>query len=403
MTLKKISIILMILRHLTLTGAVLAVSAAQEGLQPTSGSEAVLPTAIRFAETNERLESYFPEDIEVIGRYDATIDPTANFTIEPINRDSPLEVKRNTPIGALDAVAQSAEMNYTTYYYRPHDAVYVSSINEFEEDPERDLIWFTFWQINDTYVYVHPDSLNHTLSDGETFWLIFCDLSEYDPTDPRDFRAYWTVAGLSITVTFGEENVTPGQNGNVTSGQNGNATPGQTPVEQMGLGEVIGEDANLSILAALISVTDLTAALQGEGPYTVFAPENDAFESLTPDILAGIFTDEEERTRVLSNHVVNGSYPTAELLNMTQDGNTTTLTTLAGTDLTVTASGSVLMVDNATVIGPENNTSNGVVQVIDAVLLPPENQTTQPAIPTVNATEQPTPLVNMTGIPEGTL
>jgi uncharacterized surface protein with fasciclin (FAS1) repeats len=209
------------------------------------------------------------------------------------------------------------------------------------------------------------------------------------------------------------ENVTPEPAENVTPEPAENVTPEPTPADEMTIDEAIGEEENLSTLASLLNATDLAVTLRDEGPYTVFAPGNDAFGNLSTEELIRILINEEELTRVLSNHVVNGSYTAAELLNMTGEGNLTTLTTLAGTDLTVTANGSALMVDNTTVMGPEINASNGVVHVIDAVLLPPENLTAQPVTttttPMVNATgqptplEQPTPLVNMTGFPEGAL
>ena len=81
---------------------------------------------------------------------------------------------------------------------------------------------------------------------------------------------------------------------------------------------------------------------------------------------------------MLSNHVVNGSYTAAELLNMTQSGNLTPLTTLAGENLTVSESDGELMVDGATVRVPEISASNGFVYIIDRVLIPPENTTGQP-------------------------
>jgi len=363
MALRKVFGILTILCLLTLTGAVLAVSAQET--QPPIGSD---------------LEYELPMDtMEVIGRYNVTIDPTENFTVEPINLDSPLEVRRDTPIGALDAVARSnnSTLSYTTYYYTISDRLAVDSITNgtTEYAYEEDKIWYVLNYLNETYHETSLDTRTHNLTDGETLWFIYSDLSNYDPRyESRTDRA---IAGLSITVTFGEENVTTG---NVTPTQTtnattGNVTPTQTPAELMSLNEVIGEDDNLSVFAGLLNATNLSTTLQGEGPYTVFAPSNDAFGNLSSEVFVAVLTDNTEQMRVLSNHVVNGSYPAAELLNMTQSGNTTTLTTLIGTNLTVSANDSVLMVDNATISMPEINASNGVVHVIDRVLVPPENTT----------------------------
>ncbi len=402
--LRKVFSILTILCLLTLTGTVLAVSAAEETSQSAPGIEMADPAAIRFA-IGDELEYELPIDtMEVIGRYNVTIDPTENFTVEPINLDDPLEVEGDTPIGALDAVARSEGLNYTTYYYTVSDRLVVDSIGEYVY--EEDQIWYVLNDLNETFHETDTDARDHNLTDGETFWFIYCDLSDYDPRyESRTDRA---VAGLSITVTFGEgnvtptptvnvtpevtenatptstipgvliptptttpENVTPVTTDNVTPGPTENVTPMPTPAGQMDLGEVIDEDGNLSIMAGLISVTDLAATLQNEGPYTVFAPANDAFGNLTPEVIAGILTDDNVRTQVVSNHVVNGSYTAAELLNMTEGGNTTTLTTLAGENLTVSESGGLLMVDNATISALEINASNGIVHVIDRVLVPP--------------------------------
>ncbi len=114
--LRKVFSILTILCLLTLTGTVLAVSAAEETSQSAPGIEMADPAAIRFA-IGDELEYELPIDtMEVIGRYNVTIDPTENFTVDPINLDDPLEVEGDTPIGALDAVARSEGLNYTTYY-----------------------------------------------------------------------------------------------------------------------------------------------------------------------------------------------------------------------------------------------------------------------------------------------
>jgi uncharacterized surface protein with fasciclin (FAS1) repeats len=361
MTLRKVFGVLTILCLLTLTGAAIPAPAAQETSQPAPEIRNADPTAVRLA-IGDELEYALPMDtMEIIGRYNVTIDPTENFTVEPLNLDSPLEVKRNTPIGALDAVARSGELNYTTYYYTVSDKLVIDSINGYVY--QEDQVWFALYDLNETFYETSRDTKEHNISDGETLWFIYCDLSDYDPRyESRTDRA---VAGLSITVTYGEETVTP-------------PIVSPIPTEQKSLDAVIGENSNLSILASLLNATDLPATLQDRGPYTVFAPSNDAFGNLSPETLAAILTDSSERTRVLSNHVVNGSYTAAELLNMTQSGNLTPLTTLAGENLTVSESDGELMVDGATVRVPEISASNGFVYIIDRVLIPPENTTGQP-------------------------
>ena len=378
LVLRKVSGILAILCLLTLTGTGLAVSA-----QPLGAD----------------LELALPIDtMEVIGEYNVTINPAENFTVEPINLDAPLDVRRDTPVGALDAASRSGgvnatALNYTTYYYTISQRLTVDTINEYLYQDEQ--FWLVLNKLNETFYETNTDALAHNLSDGETIWFIYCDLSDFDPE--REQIPERAVAGLSIKVTFGGGNVTP--------------TP-TVDGEQNGLVEVIRGDDNLSFMASLLNATDLQATLRGDGPYTVFAPQNDAFGNLSPEVFTGILIDENERTRVLSNHVVNGSYTAAELLNMTEGGNTTSLTTLAGVNLTVSVNGSVLMIDNATIGGPEVNASNGVVHVIDKVLVPPPPANVTPVetvapvenvTSTVNQTQTVNPVVNMTELPVGAI
>jgi hypothetical protein len=201
MTLRKVFGVLTILCLLTLTGAAIPASAAQETSQPAPEIEMADPTAVRLA-IGDRLEYELPMDtMEIIGRYNVTIDPTENFTVEPLNLDSPLEVKRNTPIGALDAVARSGKLNYTTYYYTASDQLIIDSINEYVY--QDDQLWFALYDLNKTFYETNGDTKEHNLSDGETLWFIYCDLSDYDPRyESLIDRA---VAGLSITVTYGKE------------------------------------------------------------------------------------------------------------------------------------------------------------------------------------------------------
>jgi len=167
----------------------------------------------------------------------------------------------------------------------------------------------------------------------------------------------------------------------------------------MNLIDVIAENDNLSFFAVLLNATDLVTTLQSGGPYTVFAPSNDAFGNMPREAFASLLTDDGERMRVLSAHVVNGSYTAAALLNVTRGGNTTTVKTLAGGNLTISANGSVLSIDNATIVAPDINASNGVVHVIDRVLSPPAEGPgpTVPAgvvlPPTTPATVTPVPAI----------
>ena len=120
-----------------------------------------------------------------------------------------------------------------------------------------------------------------------------------------------------------------------------------------------------SLVAALVHA-DLVTALQGDGPFTVFAPTDDAFAAAGID-LTTFDTDEENETLVdiLTYHVYAGSVEAAEVT----DGMTATM--LNGDDATFTVTNESVMIGDATVTMADVMASNGIIHVIDKVLIPP--------------------------------
>lgn len=124
---------------------------------------------------------------------------------------------------------------------------------------------------------------------------------------------------------------------------------------------------SLGTLVAAVTAAGLVDTLKGTGPFTVFAPTNDAFAKLPAGTVASLLTKEKKAdlTSVLTYHVVAGSY-TADKVT---DG--LTLKTVNGKDLRFSIKdGKVMINGNSTVVLPNVATSNGVVHVIDTVLLP---------------------------------
>lgn len=128
--------------------------------------------------------------------------------------------------------------------------------------------------------------------------------------------------------------------------------------------ELAAENPQLSQLVAAIEAAGLTDALEQAGPLTVFAPNNDAFAQLNQSDLTALLSDPTSLGDILEYHVVEGSYPSSEL----SDGDT--LTTMEGTDLTVSVDGSTITVGGAEVVQPDIQAGNGVIHVIDGVLQP---------------------------------
>ena len=118
-------------------------------------------------------------------------------------------------------------------------------------------------------------------------------------------------------------------------------------------------------LAKLLTDADLIGVMKGPGPYTVFAPTDEAFAKLPPGTLEKLLADKEQLTRILTYHVVSGDVQAAEVVKLTS------AKTVEGADVKITVKGNGVMVNQAHVVKTDIETSNGVIHVIDAVLLPP--------------------------------
>jgi uncharacterized surface protein with fasciclin (FAS1) repeats len=131
-------------------------------------------------------------------------------------------------------------------------------------------------------------------------------------------------------------------------------------------------------LVAAVKAAGLVETLEGPGPFTVFAPTNEAFDKLPPGTVADLLKPENkgELTKILTYHVVSGRYSSAELMKQAKmDGGKTTLKTVEGETLTVEDRDGRLAIidakgDMAWVTIPNVYQSNGVIDVINKVLMP---------------------------------
>lgn len=139
---------------------------------------------------------------------------------------------------------------------------------------------------------------------------------------------------------------------------------------------------NLSTLVKAVTAADLTATLSGPGPYTLFAPTDDAFSRLPPDTLAQLMKPENKAllAKVLTYHVVPGTIDFAQLkAQITAGGGSATLTTVAGQPLKATITGNNVVTltsvnGNVSYLEtPDVHQSNGIVHVVNGVLLPKLN------------------------------
>ena len=119
----------------------------------------------------------------------------------------------------------------------------------------------------------------------------------------------------------------------------------------------------LSTLVTAVGEADLVDTLNSDGPFTIFAPTNDAFAAIPEDILSAVLADKELLTSVLTYHVIGGESATAADL-----GSLGSSETVEGGDVTFGADGT--MVNDANVICSDVPVANGTVHIIDSVLLP---------------------------------
>ena len=122
----------------------------------------------------------------------------------------------------------------------------------------------------------------------------------------------------------------------------------------------------LSTLVAAVQAGDLVDVLKGDGPFTVFAPTNDAFAKLPAGTVENLLKPENKAqlVAVLTYHVVPGKVYSKDLKNGMK------AKTAQGSEITITLKDGKAMVNNATVTAADIEASNGVVHVIDTVILP---------------------------------
>jgi uncharacterized surface protein with fasciclin (FAS1) repeats len=134
--------------------------------------------------------------------------------------------------------------------------------------------------------------------------------------------------------------------------------------------QVAASDKQFSTLVAAIKAAGLAEALQGDGPFTVFAPTNDAFKKLPAGTVETLLKPEnkDKLTAILKSHVVSGKVMAADAMKL--DGKSAK--SLSGEMLPVKVDGGKVCVGKATVTKADIAASNGVIHVIDTVILPSE-------------------------------
>ena len=127
--------------------------------------------------------------------------------------------------------------------------------------------------------------------------------------------------------------------------------------------DIAVQAGSFKTLVQAVQAAGLVETLSGEGPFTVFAPTDEAFAQIPQETLQAVLADKEQLTAILTYHVVPGRLMAADVVRSTQ------LQTVQGQSITVSAEGGV-RVDNANVIQTDIEADNGVIHVIDQVIMP---------------------------------
>ena len=123
---------------------------------------------------------------------------------------------------------------------------------------------------------------------------------------------------------------------------------------------------SFNTLAAALKAAGLVDTLKGAGPFTVFAPTDEAFAKLPAGTVENLLKPEnkDKLVSILTYHVVPGDVTSKQVVKLTE------AKTVNGQDVKIKVDGGSVMIDNAKVIKPDVKASNGVIHVIDTVLMP---------------------------------
>ena len=162
------------------------------------------------------------------------------------------------------------------------------------------------------------------------------------------------VAGLALTLL-------------AACGADAESTPAAAPESPpASIVDIAAGDGRFETLVAALQAAGLVETLQGEGPFTVFAPTDDAFAKLPEGTVAALLKDIPALTDILLYHVVSGNVMAADVVKLDM------ATTVQGSAVTISVDGDTVRINDAQVIITDIEASNGTIHVIDTVLLPPE-------------------------------
>ena len=144
------------------------------------------------------------------------------------------------------------------------------------------------------------------------------------------------------------------------------ATAGPASAQPKDIVDTAVAAGSFKTLAKLLTDAGLIEVMKAPGPYTVFAPTDEAFAKVPKEVLDGLAKDKAKLQEVLKYHVLTSKWTTDDIKLVKQTG------TVQGKPVSFGASGATMTVNGAKIVKANVDCSNGMVHVIDAVLLPPQ-------------------------------
>jgi len=145
------------------------------------------------------------------------------------------------------------------------------------------------------------------------------------------------------------------------------ASPGDEKAAEKDLVETAVEAGQFKTLVTAVKAAELVETLKGRGPFTVFAPTDDAFAKIPKEKLEALLKDKKALTAVLTYHVVPGKVMAADVVKLDS------AKTAQGKSLKIVTNDGKVTINGVNVVKTDIVCKNGVIHVIDAVLLPPED------------------------------
>ena len=136
------------------------------------------------------------------------------------------------------------------------------------------------------------------------------------------------------------------------------------PAPTMNIVDTAKAGTNFTTFTKAIEAAGLTDTLNAAGPYTIFAPTDEAFAKLPAGTLDSLMANKEELKKLLLHHVVSGKVMAKDVAIMQ------TAKPMDGSSLKITAAGDKVTIENAKIVQPDIAASNGVIHAIDTVLIP---------------------------------